>query len=356
MCQNFFSSSKKNCQNKYEPKVIEIYKKKLNKPIKNTFFIMRKRSLYFLLSFFSVFFAQENGTAMETSSPKTWEYDVKIGVNLLNIGLYNWVGGGTTFLSGNTRDYVMWQWTKEPLMWTNRFETAYGGLYNYKPKQDFPYRKTDDFFSYSTALDYILTPHWNIVMLGNLLKSQWAPGYNYLDDANGNLTKTKVSDIFSPGYNYTYIGVRYRYNTAKTKFYFMLAPVAFQQIIVRSPLLSGEGLAGVTPGKHWQGNWGGLLDTRYEQLLYKDQIQFFTQLQLFYRYDNPPGPTLDWQTGLSWKMWKYFVLNFNTDLIYDYYTMVLKDDGTRGRAVQFKYVLSLGIAMQFTNISKEDKK
>ena len=284
----------------------------------------------------------------------TWEYEFDITAGLSNVGLYNWMNGGNSFLSFNTKDVLRWAWNGERLFWLNRIDIGYGALYNYKPEAVFPYRKTDDLLSYLTSLDYILTKHWSMLLLGNFFTTQFTPGEAYSEDANGQTIRSKISDFMSPAYNYTYIGARYRYITEKTRFLVVLSPVAFQQVIVQSDYLASLGTFAPGVGYHWLGRWGWLIEAQFEQKFYKD-MRVWSNLFAFSNYTNIQGFTLRWDTGLEMKMLKYFFLNFGTNLIYDYYTEVLRDNGTKGRAVQFRYMLNFGLLLKFTNLIEAKK-
>ena len=209
---------------------------------------MSKQSILFLLLFTLSFIVSQETLQVDLMGEKTkeikkpWEYKINISANFFNIGLYNWNAGGATFLSANSKNILVWNWNGKKMFWLNRILIDYGGLYNYKRAAIFPYRKTEDLLSYMTSFNYIVHKNWNILIFGNYFKTQFAPGYNY-KTTDGLEEREKITDVLSPAYNYSYSGVRYRYEGKKIKFTIFDAPLAFQQVIVKSDFLSDKGLA-----------------------------------------------------------------------------------------------------------------
>jgi len=76
-------------------------------------------------------------------------------------------------------------------------------------------------------------------------------------------------------------------------------------------------------------------------------------LNLFSNYlENPQNVDVDWETLITWKLLKFFTINFNTQLLYDDDTKTIEIDNNgnqiqHGPKVQFKEILGIGFNYSF---------
>jgi hypothetical protein len=299
-------------------------------------------------------FSQEDVVAdvANTKPVKPWHVDGQFLFNLGNTGLYNWSGGGASTVSANLGVILKFSYEIPNFVWDNRFNLGYGGLYNYKPQIAYPYRKSDDVLEYNTSLDYVFAPpHWSWTVFGSNSRTQMDKGYDYSQD-NGTTIRTYLSNLLSPGYNYTYTGITYRHEGKRHKVKFTMAPVAIKQTIVLSKTLSKQGAFGIDTNKNWRGEMGWMLLLNGNFQLAKN-IDFETQLQVFGRYEKLVGIDAYWVNTLNLKVNNYLTANIGTYTIYDYYAEFLRDDGTKGKAIQFKYMVNVGLSIKISNKPKE---
>ena len=302
--------------------------------------------LFIFLLLFGGLFANDTLMPTDTTMVNRWYVEGRFFLNLGNTGLYNWSGGGASTIAVNTGLNLKFGYSIPAFTWRNRFYLGYGAVYNYKPATAYPYRKSDDLLEYETRLEYVFQPpNWSWIVLGNNLRTQLDVGYDYREVA-GVSNRTLVSKIFSPAYNYTHTGINYRKGGKKYKVNLTLSPLAYKQTFVLDKYLSQKGAFGVDSGAVFRGELGWMLEF-WADFQFSKNITLDTRLQFFERYYNLKGVDVYWVNQLNMKINNFLSASLGTYMVYDYHAIVLKDDGTKGKALQFKYIVSVGLLIDF---------
>jgi len=159
---------------------------------------MKKIALTLILIITStVLFAQEE--TKEEEGPKDgWTRAGNISF-IFNQSAFNndWLGGGTSNIAGNLALSYDFNYRKGSLTWDNKILADYG-LTKLKD-QEFT-RKTNDRFEFNSLIGKQLNDsNWYYSFFLNL-RTQFAPGYVFSEDAAGNEVRTETTHIFSPAY------------------------------------------------------------------------------------------------------------------------------------------------------------
>ncbi len=282
-------------------------------------------------------------TPVPADTTKSWSYNGTTTLNFSQIGLRNWAAGGQNTLSLLGLVNLQAHYNKEKHAWANILEAGYG--MQRQGESDAPMRKSDDrlMFLGKYTRKNVIGP---IGLVGLLdFRTQFTEGYNYpLDSAtNQELPRVKISDFMAPGYLTTSLGFEYRRGES---FYIVIAPVSSKFTFVLDDSLSAQGAYGVEKGENMRTEFGATLNTMLQKDIWEN-VNLQTRVNLFSSYDKPTSIDVNWETLLAFKVNRYITTNISTTLIYDEDITVLRNDGTSGRATQFRYVLALGIGYKF---------
>ena len=289
-------------------------------------------------------------------SAKNWKFTGMVGLNASQTALFNWAAGGdnniTGFLYANlTLSYKKNKWTWDSNLDTELGETISSAL---NPK----WRKANDKIYFTTKGGYQMHPKWYLTLLGSF-KSQYCPGYTYLNDEEGN--KELISKWLSPSYTDLALGIEYRPNDIFTVGVYPLA--GRMTTCTEESLRPNYGLAQREDGtyKPVMLNMGLRINGGINYTLVEN-LKIISTLTLFTPYtarihDKVNGQKfgnfdVDWDFAISYSFFKVFSVSLMTSL--KYYDKVMIDgpawrkyhEGPRSR-VQFKEVVGLGIGYSF---------
>ena len=268
-----------------------------------------------------------------------WRKSLKSGLGL-NAALLsgNWRGGGVSSVGFNALLNVRAN-RKEGV---NSFDNEADFLFAFTETKGLGYRKGQDRLYLDTKYGRALSQKWNTFLSLNLL-TQFAPGYDYVKDANGNERARAVSDFFAPGFLTAAYGFEY---TPAPWFHLRLAPFAPRLTVVsraeRFREVLGERPYGVNPGH----------STRFEVLAAQilaeadknltPTLNLKARYLLFANYRNLNGREIDHRLdlGLTAKVGKYVNVALNGIGLYDF---------DQHRGVQFSQGLTIGVAYAFQN-------
>jgi hypothetical protein len=280
-------------------------------------------------------------TVAEYDTTKKWKLGSTFTTNFSDMGLSNWQGGGQPATTLNTLFTGFANYKSGSHAWDNYFEAGYG-LTRLKGQQ-FPVRKTDDRFIITSRYGYQMKKS---IFASALLdfRSQFAPGYVYQNPVTKEVEEYLISDLMSPAWLVSSIGVEYKPNNA---FYLFASPVTSRITIVNNQDLADIGAFGVTQGKRMRSEFGAYLNSKVTLSLMKN-ISYQTTMTLFMNYKTPALIDVFWDNNILLTVNKYVAVNFSTNLIYDDDIRFLrKVDGnsepTLGPGIQFKRVLSVGL-------------
>ncbi|MBS1615066.1 MAG: DUF3078 domain-containing protein [Bacteroidetes bacterium] len=312
---------------------------------------------------------------------KAFSYDDKDTVAWLHSGvtklginqgyLHNWAAGGELvslaidglFSARLTRLY-------HRQVWSNSLDASYSLFYAYS--NHFVPRKVDDRIDLTSKYGVRVHDKRKLYLMGLFnFKSQFTPGYDYgLPDWPSQPT----SSFLSPGYFTLAAGMEYRGGNNFTVF---LSPVALRLILADKKYTSRmpAGAFGIDYGKTSRLELGAYFTARYETKL-SNNLSWKTQLDLYSNYlakdkkdslgnvvvhDNPGNIDVFWDNLISYKLSKFFSLNFALTATYDndipynkqYLdptsgTMMEKDEPDAGLGWwQIKEVMSFGFSYNF---------
>lgn len=285
-----------------------------------------------------------NEGRLKTANDTVWK-KVEFGANL-NQGSFssNWTGGGVTSLALGVFFNALKEKKVGKNSWRNDLQTQYGILSNKKGV----YRKSVDRIFFDSKYNRELSEKWSLFGNVNFL-SQFAPGKEYTELADGSIMSKQISGFFSPAYITEAIGIEYR---PVPYFFIDLAPAALRQTIVWDKNLyvntPEEKNYGVEIGKRLRNELGIVqLVANFDKDIAKDINLKFRYLNFTSYSDNPRTLTvkdkqfhfdhrLDAQ--ITAKIAKYFNVNLGAIMIYD------KDQAS---SAQFAQGLSVGFLYTF---------
>lgn len=274
-----------------------------------------------------------------------WKRGGVFAINLAQTSLTNWAAGGQNSFAINGMLSTFANFQRGKNEWVNTLDLGYGLL----KQGSTGYRKTDDKFDFLSKYGYEAFKNVYYAALFNF-KTQMAPGYKY-DDAL--LTKTKISDRFSPAYLLIALGLDYKPSTHFSAF---IAPVTWKITLVSDKQLSDAGAFGVKPGQKSLRELGGYMRAIYTRNDFKSEflknVTFTTKVDLFSNYiKNPQNIVVNWETLIAFKVNKFISTNINTQLIYDDKIKVpVNRNGEAtfiGSLIQFKEILGVGLSYNF---------
>jgi hypothetical protein len=277
-----------------------------------------------------------------------WKKGGIVAINLAQTSLTNWSAGGQNSVALNGLFSGFANYKKGNSVWDNSLDIGYGLL---KQGKNEDFRKTDDKIDFLSKYGHTAFKNFYYAALLNF-KTQMTPGYNYPDVTN------KISDLFSPAYLLTAIGLDYKPNAYFSAF---IAPLTSKFTFVTDQLLSDAGAFGVNPGEKTRSEIGGYLRAIYSRNDFTGEflknISFTTKIDLFSNYaDKPQNIDVNWETLIVMKVNRFITVNFNTQVLYDDDIQIqfdkndngsIEDGESVGSKVQFKEILGVGLSYKF---------
>jgi hypothetical protein len=277
-----------------------------------------------------------------------WKKGGVIAINLAQTSLTNWAAGGQNSVAINGIFSAFANYRMNKSVWDNSLDLGYGLL---KQGKNSDYMKTDDKIDFLSKYGYEAFKNVYYAALFNF-RTQMSPGYKYPDVTN------KISDLFSPAYILTAVGLDFKPSSYFSAF---ISPLTVKFTIVNDQILSNAGAFGVTPGEKAKSEIGGYIRVIYTKNDFKNEllknVSFTTKIDLFSNYaDKPQNVDVNWETLVAMKVNKYISVSFNTNLLFDDNIKVPFDrnndgtieagEGVRSK-VQFKEILGVGLSIKF---------
>ncbi|MBP7407570.1 MAG: DUF3078 domain-containing protein [Flavobacteriales bacterium] len=269
-----------------------------------------------------------------------WVRSGVVSLNMTQVSLSNWAAGGYNTLSGIAMFNGTANWKKDRRAWDNSLVLAFGG----QQIEDTDPVKTDDRIELNSKYGYSLGQKWYLAGVFQF-KTQFTEGF----DANFN----RISNFLAPGYTLLGVGMDYKPNDKFTAF---LSPATARMVIVTDEKLFGGStdpdlrVYGVLNGNTTELEMGGYIRLMYKTDLAKN-ITFMTRGDIFSNYlRDPQNMDINWETLWTFKVNDWFAATFNTLLIYDHDTQLLKENAEgipyTGPATQFKQTLGIGLTLK----------
>jgi hypothetical protein len=316
---------------------------------------MNKQIISLSMAFF-IFTLTSIQLSAQSDSTQNWTIGGVASFNFNQVSLTNWAAGGENSVSGGALFSLGANYSKGKHSWANQLDLAFGLV----QQGDAPVRKTDDRMEFTSKYGYLLKEGWDASALFNF-RSQFAPGFNLPNDS------IKISEFFAPAYIQFALGFDHKRGSDFTVF---VGPVSYRATIVMSQFLADQGAFGVkraesvfddmgnlvrfTPGENIRHEFGGSFRGFWKTQV-MENITFQTQLQLFSNYlEKPQNIDVLWDVLISMKINKYISASIATNLIYDDDIRIVHNEaGDMGPRTQFKQVLAVGFAYNFSNKKKE---
>ena len=271
----------------------------------------------------------------------TWKKKLNFSLNLNQSSFSsNWKAGGVNAFGFNTLFAYKANYKSGRDSWDNDIDLAFGFVNN----SGQGYRKTIDRILLDTKYGYELSDNWSLYGSLNFL-SQFANGYNYIDDDQSEL----ISGAFTPAFITASLGFQYH---PVEYFNVRISPFSPRMTIVNDPerfvQTVGPEPYGVEPPETVRFEWLGFqLVADFDKKIYEN-INLKWRYMLFANYETLQARTLDHRLDVDFiaKIGKYFNVGLGGILLYDY------DQDT---AVQLSQVFSLGFLYTFQNYEEKKK-
>lgn len=291
---------------------------------------MKFKYLLFLMLFISIgLFAQNN------QDTTYWKVSGQASLNFSQVSFSHWVAGGKNSVSGVGLFNVNANYEKAKIHWENSLKTGYGLL----KEEESMVTKTDDKLDLNSKLGVETNNEHLLYSSFANFSTQFANGYNYPD------TEDKISGFFAPAYLTIAAGIDYQ---PSDKFSLFATPLSGKFTFVTDEELSNQGAFGVEPGEKARAEFGATLKSELKTPVVEN-VDMTTTLSLFSNYlDNPENIDVKWDLIVNMKINDYLSANFITNLIYDHDILVpLDDTGRKGRRIQLKQLLGVGLSYKF---------
>ena len=297
----------------------------------------------------TILFAQKGNGDRILTRDSTWRSN---GVFTLNVGqtsFTNWTAGGEDQVNLNTILHYRLRYAKTNTAWENIIEAQYG-TYIYS---HFRTKKTTDQINFTSKFGYEASKKWKYSYYLSL-KTQFSKGYKYPNDS------VPVSAFMAPGYFMAGLGMDY-YPIKELSI--LISPITYKLTLVNDDDLANNGNFGVkkavrdTAGNiivaanHFVSEPGGFIKVFYQKE-FKSGLNISSRIEFFSAFANKPqNIDINWNTFISYRITRRFIITFNLDVIYDDDAVLKQDtngDGIveeLGPRTQVKEVAGIGLAL-----------
>ncbi len=309
-----------------------------------------KISIVILFTFLSIsLFAQKGNKDRVLTRDSTWRSN---GVFTLNVGqtsFTNWAAGGENQINLNTILHYRLRYEKTNAAWENIIEAQYG-TFIYSELRT---KKTNDQLNFTSKFGYKATNKWKYSYYMSL-KTQFSKGYKYPNDS------VPISMFMSPGYFMVGLGMDY-YPIKELSI--LVSPITYKLTIVNDDKLASDGNFGVkkairdtagniiVPADHFVSEPGGFVKIFYQKE-FKSGLNVSSRIEFFSAFVNEPqNIDINWNTFISYRINRRFILTFTLDIIYDNDAIIMMDtngDGIKeeiGPRTQVKEAAGIGVAL-----------
>ena len=293
--------------------------------------------------------AQEAADGAATAVVKPWTFKGDAGINLSQTSLTNWSAGGESSIAGNALVNLNATYLKNNHKWVSNLNTEYGLTWTPSNKLN----KTVDKLVLNTQYGYALDKkdHWFISAEADF-RTQYDKGYKDVAGhlADNDTAPTYISKIMAPGYLNISVGVEYHLKSLLDVY---VAPAVMRTTFVEDKFLSDQGAFGVTPGERYLIQAGLQIQGNVNWEI-TPKIILSSGLTLFTPYSKDFGNfVVDWDVLLVMKVTSWLNAQIGTTLKYDDKIKTTDKNGNiRGPKVQFREMLTIGLAYMFSTEKK----
>jgi hypothetical protein len=244
-------------------------------------------------------------------SLRGWDTQGSFGLNFNQVSLSNWAGGGESSISVGELINLEATLTTRKGIWENQLLSAYG-LIRQGKGDEADFRKTDDQLQLLTRYNYLIDDRWFLTALADF-RTQLDVGYEYSENADGQVVETKISNFLAPGFLVASVGATYK---VPERFTLTVSPTTAKFTFVTDQDLANEGAFGVDPGENMRSEFGASLIGTYKRPI-AENISFRTSLGLFSNYGEFNHTDVNWDATLVMKVNKFVNSTISSQLIYD---------------------------------------
>lgn len=266
---------------------------------------------------------------------------------LFNQAAFNaeWTGGGTSNYAGNATLSYDFNYKQGKINWDNRILAEYGITKN--RDEEFA-KKTNDRLELNSILGrQINETNWYYSLFMNF-KTQFASGYEYGEDADGNEIRTETTHFLSPGYLQFGPGLLWKksdnlkVNIAPATAKLIFVDGAFTEVDENIPgaldAYNENKYFGVDANKSTRFEFGASVSA-YAKFDIMANISAENILNLYSNYlEDPQNVDVDYTLNLVLKVNKYISSNVTFQAIYD-------DNAVEG--FQIREALGVGVTYAF---------
>ncbi|NQY06165.1 MAG: DUF3078 domain-containing protein [Flavobacteriaceae bacterium] len=290
-------------------------------------------------------FAQDEAPAEEEGPKEGWTRAGNISF-LFNQSAFNaeWLGGGTSNIAGNLALSYDFNYKKGNWTWDNKILADYGLT---KIKGDDFTKKTNDRLELNSLLGKKAKGNWYYSAYLNF-RTQFAKGYVFGEDINGNETRTETTHFLSPAFLQFGPGMLWK---KSDNFKINISPAAAKLIFVDGDFTNvgnnqaaidafnaDGGYFGVEANESTRFEFGGSIQG-YAKFEIMKNVSMENILNLYSNYlEDPQNVDIDYTMNLVMTINKYLSTNITFQAIYD--------DNAIG-AFQIREVLGLGVNYGF---------
>ena len=273
---------------------------------------------FFLFLYVSIWsqclLAQQNASdtvSTPIANTKYWENKSSFALNLSQVKLENWTGGGESSFSVGSQVHLEAVYSKGNAIWENRLDIAYG-LLRQGDTDLREFRKTDDLLNVVTKYNYHLDEGFFITAIADY-RTQMDDGFEFKKQ-NGETLKRRRSGFMAPGFLVSSLGATFK----KPKLYSVtISPFTGKFTFVLDDSLSQAGAFGITPGETVRSEAGAALNSNYEKKIYTN-INFKSSLNLFAGYESFSHVDVNWEGTLLLRVNQYIKTVIAAQLVYDH--------------------------------------
>ncbi len=251
---------------------------------------------------------------------------------------FDWQGGGTSNIAGNTAANYEFNYKKESLTWDNKFLADYGLTFL---KDEIFARKTNDRIEFNSRLGQrIGKSFWNYSLFVNF-RSQFAKGYRFTNDPDTDETiRTEETHFFSPAFIQIGPGILWKKSDDLN---INIAPVTSRMIFVDKEFTNVPDYVdgdyfGVDAGESSRFEFGGSI-AFYAKFPLVKNVTVENLLNLYSNYiEDAYNVDLDYTLNINLVVNKYISGSFVFQTIYD--------DNATGN-FQVREVIGIGLNYEF---------
>ena len=301
-----------------------------------------KKAHYFLFFIFSsLIFSQENIDSLNIDSK--WKKSGTILFLANQSSFSNWSSGGQSSVSGTLKFNYNLNYYENGWAWDTKIQSAFG--LNKIGGSDF-LRKTDDKIEINSVIgkkfNNNLIGKWSYSSFFNF-QTQFAKGYNFGKDTNGNINRTEKSRFFSPATSLLGVGLYWKRDQ---DFWINFAPMTAKLILVNRfftrDLSESQTYFGIKKNGNSRFELGASFRSFFKKEIYEN-IVLQNSLSLYSDYlDNPQNIDFDYTLNIAMQVNKFLSTNIIVQFVYD---------DNEIKRLQIREVFGLGLNIDLQLIS-----